>query len=382
MPLTLTRGWAAPEVEATYRRASELTDKYGEAPQLFPTLSGVFTYYLVSGQYHIASQMSSRNLQIAERIGNPELVLEAELDEGTCSYYMGRFQDAMRHLDRVIEIYNPEVHHHHVFLYGKDPGVVALVHSAGALWNLGYPNKALRIAQRARAITQRWIHQFSEIWAEIGLAFVYQVSGNAGAVADISKAVMARSTEQIFPNWLAQAMVFRGWSLTSLGEPDQGIELMHEGLDLWEKTGAVLFKSYLLYLLADGCRRAHRLTDAFETIEAAFRQCEATEERFWEAELYRLRGELFLTSEPMNIEAAEANFKFALERAGGRGQRLVELRTVIHLARLRQSQSRINEARSILEPHYAWFTEGFDTDELIDARRLLSALNTNQAQAE
>jgi class 3 adenylate cyclase/predicted ATPase/ABC-type lipoprotein export system ATPase subunit len=381
MPLTLTRGWAAPEVGATYRRASELTNRYGEALQLFPTLVGVFTYYLVSGQYHTASQMSSRNLQIAERFANPELVLEAELDRGTCSYYMGRFQESLPHLDRVIELYNPEVHHHHIFMYGKDPGVVALVHKGGTLWNLGYPDKAMRIAQTAKALTQRWIHPFSDIWAEVGLAFAHQVNGNAKAVAEISKTVMAKSSEQVFPNWLAQGMVFRGWSLTCLGEPDRGIELMRPGLDLWEKTGAELFKTYLLYLLADGCHRAHRLADAGAALDLAFRQCQATEEWFWEAELYRLRGELFLTSEPTDTEAAETNFRLALERAKARSQRLIELRAATHLARLRQSQGRINEARSLLEPIYSWFTEGFDTNELMAARRILATLNSGFAQA-
>jgi class 3 adenylate cyclase/predicted ATPase len=374
IPLTLTRGWAAPDVGSVYQRASELSRAYGETPKLFPTLVGVLTYYLVRGQFRIAYEMGRRNWQAAQRIGDPEVILEAEVDRGTTSYYLGRFSESLPHLERVGELYDPTVHHHHVFTYGKDPGAVALVHKSHALWCLGFPCQSKRAANEAKALTTRWIHPFSDVWSDIGLAFGAQVRGDAAAVVKIGESIIAQSIEQVFPNWLAQGMVFRGWGLSYLGDTDQGISLMRQGLELWAQTGAELRKTYLLSMLADGYIRAGRTADALETIETALGQAERTEERFWESELHRQHGEVLLLQQ--GEDAAQACFMHAFESARGRSQRSLELRAATSQARLWQSQGQIEKARAVLEPIYSWFTEGFDSHDLMAARSVLASFDT------
>ena len=375
IPLTLTRGWAAPEVGTLYRRASELSSKYGDTPKLFPTLVGVLTYYLVRGQFGTAYEMGRRNWRVAQRIGDPELILEAELDRGTTSYYLGHFKECLPHLERVGSLYDPSIHHDHVFTYGKDPGVVALIHKSHALWGLGYPDQANQAANAAKALTERWIHPFSDVWSRIGLAFGYQVRGDAAAVVKVGESIVAQSIEQVFPNWLAQGMIFRGWGVAYLGDPDQGINFMRQGLDLWAKTGAELRKTYFLSLLADACMRTGQLTDALEVIDMALDQVARSEERFWEAELHRQHGETLLLQKKPDAAGAQASFMRALEVARAQNQRSLELRAATNLARLWQSQGCAGKARAVLEPVHSWFTEGFDTHDLLIARMALGTFD-------
>jgi predicted ATPase len=155
---------------------------------------------------------------------------------------------------------------------------------------------------------------------------------------------------------------------------DQGIALIRDGLDLWEQTGAQLFLTYLLSLLADAYRRAGRLADALEVINSALRQSARTEEKFWEAELQRLRAEVLIAEQPLEKESAETVFRLAMESARTRGQRSIELRAATNLAQLWHSRHRTDQARAILEPIYSWFTEGFDTNDLKVAHDTLVAL--------
>ena len=371
IPMTLTRGWAAEEVGAAYRRASELSSAFGQTPHLFPARVGLLTYYLVRGQYGTALELSERNLAAAHQIGDRELILESELDRGVTPVYLGRFEESLPHLDRVNELYDPAIHHHHVFLYGKDPGAVAHIHKTLALWNLGYPERAARAANDAKALTERWIHPFTDLWSSIAQAWIAQTTGDAAAVARIAESIMTQAIEQVFPNWLAQGMVYRGWALVCLGELDGGIDLMRQGLALWGRTGAELLTTQLMSQLADGCLRAGRVAQAHETIGAAIAQAERTDERIFEAELHRLRGEALLLGDPLDVAGPEASFRLALETARRRDQRSIELRAATSLARLWQAQGQNEKARAVLEPVYSWFTEGFATKDLMTAGEVL-----------
>jgi class 3 adenylate cyclase/predicted ATPase len=376
VPLTLTRGWASPEVGERYERASQLVDEVGEAPQLFPTRVGLLTYYLVRGQMEAAYDLGVRDLELAERFGDPDLLVEAELDRGTTSYYLGRTREALAHLDRAAELYDVPAHHPHVFMYGKDPGAVAFVHRAGALWLLGRPDSGLVSADAGRALAGQWFHPFSALWAGVGQAFSHQVRGDAAAVAEVAGWIVSESVEQVFPNWLAQGQVFLGWALTKLGEVDKGLGMMRDGLGLWEMTGAALFQTYLLSLLADGQRVDGRFDEAMETVAQALDHADRTEERFWEAELYRLRGELRLDLPSHDIAAAEADYARALEGAAGREQWSLHLRAATSQARLWRAHGRVEDARELLAGALGALQEGHDTRDLVDARAVLTSMAT------
>ena len=371
VPMTLTRGWANPEVGASYARASSLIGPAGDAPQLFPTRVGILTYHLVRGEMAVAYEMAAQELDLAERFGQPELRLEAEVDRGTTSYYLGHTARALEHLERAIAIYDPALHHAHAFMYGKDPGAVALVHASGALWLLGRAEDGLAAAKRARALAGTWAHPFSAIWAAIGEAFALQVRGDAAGLREVSEWVVAESMAQVFPNWLAQGQVFLGWALAASGEVGPGIGMIRQGLGLWDMTGAELFKTYLAYLLADALRMAGD-PEALAVIEGAFAQADRSEERFWEAELHRFHGELLRAAG--DTEGAAADFDRALAGARARGQLGLELRAATSRARLLGETGRPAEASSVLGPVLARVTQGAGTADVVVARELLASL--------
>ncbi|MFN2417996.1 MAG: AAA family ATPase [Candidatus Limnocylindria bacterium] len=371
VPMTLTRGWANPEVGEMYERAAELTEVVGEVPELFPTRVGVLTYYLVRGQLTTAYELAVRDLELADRFGDVDFQIEAELDRGTTSYYLGNAVESRTHLERAAALYDAPRHHPHVFMYGKDPGAVAMVHLSGVLWLSGEPERGLATANAARALSETWFHPFSALWAGVGQAFAHQVRGDASAVADVADWIASESVEQVFPNWLAQGQVFLGWALSATGQADRGVEMMRRGLAIWEMTGAELFRTYLLSLLADGLRTAGDAEGALEIVESALALADRTNERFWEAELHRLRGDLVLDT-GANEATADAEYATALELARGRGQRALELRAATSRARLLRAGGDASGGEALLRPILAQFPEQAETRDLAAANAILT----------
>jgi predicted ATPase len=176
---------------------------------------------------------------------------------------------------------------------------------------------------------------------------------------------------QGFPNWLAQGLVYLGWTIAAQGDAEQGIAKIREGLGIWRMTGAVLATPIFLYLLADAHARAGQMEEARSLVEEALSLIDQTEERVWEPEIHRLRGELYLQESPA---VAEAHFKRALSQAREQKARSDELRSAISLAALWKSQGKAKEAGDLLQPIYADFTEGFNTRDLKQAKELLEDL--------
>jgi class 3 adenylate cyclase/predicted ATPase len=372
IPLTLTRGWAHPDVGASYERAQALMGPVAEVPQLFPTRVGILTYHLVRGQLATAYEMGLKELELAERFGVDELRLEAELDRGTTSYYLGRTAESREHLERAIAIYDPAQHFPHAFAFGKDPGAVALVHLGGAEWLLGRSDDALATANRGRQLATTWNHPFSELWTGIGQAFVLQVRGDVEGVREVAQFVIDRSIEQVFPNWLAQGQAFMGWVLAATGRVDEGTTLLRQGLGLWAMTGAELYTTYLSYLLADALRKGGSPVEALGVVDDALVRVERTDERFWEAELHRLRGDLLTAGG--DPDEAVREMGAALELARSRGQHALELRAACSLARHHASGGRPDIARDLLHPVLDRIAQGRDTADVVAAQALLATI--------
>jgi class 3 adenylate cyclase/predicted ATPase len=371
VPMTLTRGWANPEVGEMYERAAQLTETVGEVPELFPTRVGVLTYYLVRGQLAMAHDLAVRDLELADRFGNVDFRIEAELDRGTTSYYLGNAVESRTHLERAAALYEAPRHHPHVFLYGKDPGAVAMVHLSGVQWQMGEPDRGLATANAARALSETWVHPFSALWTGVGQAFSHQVRGDAPAVAKVADWIVSESVEQVFPNWLAQGQVFLGWALSAMGQADRGVEMMRGGLALWEMTGAELFRTYLLSLLADGLRTGGDAEGAREVVESALALADRTDERFWEAELRRVRGDLLLQT-GAGETAADAEYATALELARSRSQRSLELRAATSRARLLRGGGDGSGAAALLRPILAQLPEQADTRDIAEGHAMLA----------
>ncbi len=266
-----------------------------------------------------------------------------------------------------------------LFIYGSfDPGVDCLSHAALVLRNLGYPEQALKRSHEALSLAQELSHPFSLAFALNLAAILHQFRREGQAVRERAEAVITLSTEQGFAFFLAWGTMMQGWTLAEQGQVEEGIAQIREGLAASRATGSELWRSYWLALLAEMQGKVGQTEKGLRVVEEALAIAERTEESFYEAELYRLKGELTLQCNVQSPESrakeAEECFQKAIDIARRQEAKSWELRAATSLARLWQQQGKTVEARNILAPVYNWFTEGFDTQDLKDAKALLAEL--------
>ncbi len=244
---------------------------------------------------------------------------------------------------------------------------------------LGYPDQALESIQRAITFAREPLHPFSLVWALTFAGWVHHHRRETQAVQERAEAVIALSTEQGFPLWLASGTVMRGSALAAQGQAEEGMAQIRQGLAAYRATGAEIARSYFISLLAEALGQAGQAEEGLATVAEALTFVEQTEERNYEAELYRLKGELTLQSQAAGQkskveEEAEACFQKAIEVARQHQAKSWELRAATSLARLWQRQKKQVEAHELLSEIYNWFTEGFDTKDLQEAKALLEEL--------
>jgi predicted ATPase len=245
---------------------------------------------------------------------------------------------------------------------------------------LGYPDQCVRKTREAAALAREISHPFSLAIALACWSWAYQFCGNEEEVTAQAEALHALSTEQLFPFLVAWAKVVQGWSLAAQGLGEKGIAQLQSGLSEYRATGARLWVPYQLALLAEAYGKAARIEDGLAALDDALAAVNETGERWYEAELYRLKGTLMLQSQvqcaPGQVsEKAQVCFQKAIEIARNQQAKSPELRAVMSLARLLRDTGHRDEARALLAEIYNWFTEGFDTADLKDAKALLDELS-------
>jgi predicted ATPase len=271
-------------------------------------------------------------------------------------------------------LYDSQKHRSHAFVYGQDPGVACQSFAAKPIWVLGYPDQALHGINEALTLAQEFAHPFSLAFALTMAAVVHQFRREAQTVQQRAEAVIAVSTEQGFPHWLAYNTILRGWALTARGEGAEGIARMRRGLVAYRGTGAELHRPYFLSLLAEAYGEAGQPEEGLKVLVEALAMVDTTGERNWEAELHRRKGELLLMQQGQRVGEAEECFWKALDIARRQQAKSLELRAVMSLSRLWQQQGKKEEVRQMLADIYGWFTEGFDTVDLKEAKALLQEL--------
>jgi class 3 adenylate cyclase/predicted ATPase len=385
VPLTATRSWAAPEVGAAYARALELCRQLDETSQLFRVLQGLWTFYIVRAECETARELGEQCLSLAQSAQDPVLLLEAHLALGSACYSLGEFAQARAHMEEGIAFYDPQQHRSLAFLYGSfDPGVACRSFAAQVLWLLGYPDQALKRSHEALTLAQELSHPFSLAWVLSFAAWFHQLRRDERAVQARAEAVIALATEQGFPFWAAFGDALRGWALAEQGQGEEGIAQLHQGLAAWQATGTEWDRPYFLALLAEAYGKVRQATEGLTVLAEALATVHKNGERRWETELYRLQGELLLAQVGYELQAithrermkeAEECYWKAIQIARQRQAKSLELRAVMSLARLRQQQGKKDEARQMLAEIYGWFTEGFDTKDLQEAKALLEELS-------
>jgi adenylate cyclase len=273
-----------------------------------------------------------------------------------------------------MELYDPYQHQSHTFLYGQDPGTVSLSYQAMNLWILGYPSQALQRSFEALDLHQKVSHAYSLAFALSIVSRVHQFRREEHLVQERIEASLALCAEHGFKHFWAQGQILRGWGLTMQRQVEEGIAQMEEGLAAYRATGGVLTMPYWLTLLAGAYGTKGRSTVALEQLGEALTMVDKTGERWCEPEIYRLKGVLLLQQSSDNQAGAEHCFRHAISIAQSQQAKSWELRAAISLAKLCQQQGKRQEAHDLLAPVYHWFTEGFDTADLKDARALLGEL--------
>jgi class 3 adenylate cyclase/predicted ATPase len=375
--LQRVKGLAAPEVEHAYTQAYALCQQVGETPQLVPVLFGLWRFYAVRPQFHTARELGELLLRLAQRTEDPALAVIAHHALGATWLYLGALPTACPHLEEAIARYTPDQHRAPAFRMGQDPGIACRVHAALTLWLLGYPTQALARLHDALALAHELAHPYSLAFARRWAAHVYQLRRDVPAVHEQAEATVALSTAQGFTQWVAQGTSFRGWALAMQGQGEESMAQVHQGIAAVRATGAALFVPYFCTLLADVAAHLGRPEDGLQALAEAHTLVEQHEERFWEAEVSRLRGILLLRQAGTLQAEAEAWLQCALDVARRQEAKALELRAAMSLGRLWQQQGKRAAAYELLAPIYGWFTEGFDTADLQEARALLEELGSS-----
>ena len=413
-----TKGYADPEVERVYTQARQLCQQLGETPELFPALLGLSTFYLIRGNFQTARELGEQLLSLAQREQDSALLVQAHYILGTTLFHLGELALAQNHLEQGIALYDLQQHRFLAFRYGQDPGVFCLCYMVRILWFLGYPEQALQKSREALVLAHELTHPFSQALALAFAALVSQLRRKEQETQEWAEATIALCTEQGFPFYLAMGTILKGWAMTMQGQQARGITHMRQGLTAWQATGAELFRPHLLALLAEAYGKAGQAEEGLSVLAEAMGAARKSGKRFYEAELYRLAGELSLrngetetaaeesenrrqgesensrkesmssspvlrfsgspvlsSSAQFPVSSPEACFQKAIDIARSQSAKSWELRATMSLSRLWQQQGKKAEARQLLAEIYGWFTEGFATADLQEAKALLAELS-------
>jgi predicted ATPase len=372
--LQVTHGHTAPEVEHAYTQAYALCQQMGETPERVQILLGLWRFAVVRPQLHTARAIGETLLRLAHRADDPALAVIAHYALGTACFYLGAFPTARLHLEASIAHYTPDQRHTLVFRMGSDPGVGSRAFAAVTLWLLGYPEQALAHINQALALAHELAQPYSLAWVWCIASWVAQLRRDVRAVSEHAAAAVALASAQGFPQWEALGTIARGWALAMQSQGEAGLAQIHQGIAAWQATGSALGVSAFYIWLADVSAHLGYLEDGLQALDKALTLGEQHAEHRWEVEILRLRGVLLLRQPGTPQAEAEAWFQRALAIARRQEAKSLELRATMSLSRLWQQQGKHAEARALLAPIYGWFTEGFDTADLQEAKALLETL--------
>jgi len=373
--LTAVKGWPALEVERAFTRAHELCEQLGDPPELFATMFGLWTMYYFRAQLRRAYELAEQLLSRAQLKGTPAQLLLARQALGDTSFEVGDLLAAKDHFELAISLYDHEPRRSRVLRYGGvDAAVVSLSYGAWILWLLGYPEKALLRANEALTVAQGLSHPLSLVFAEFFLSVLYKYRRELAAAQLSLERAIALADEHGFSLWSAVGAILSGWIIAQNGRADEGFVKIQDGLLAYRASGAEAMRPQFLCWLAEAYRDGCRFESGLAAVTEALAATDEHEDRFYEAETHRLKGDLLLTQDHTKAASALICFRQAIEVAREQSAKSWELRATINLARLLASQGRRHEARSTLSEIYGWFTEGFDTADLKEAKALLEEL--------
>jgi DNA-binding winged helix-turn-helix (wHTH) protein/predicted ATPase len=413
--LAVTKAYASPEVQHAHERAFQLCQQIGDTPQLFPVLAGLWGFRFLRAELHTARELAAQLLRLAPSTPDPALLLWAHTFQGLTLSTLGELPAALRHLEEGVALYDPQLHRPDRTRVGaQDPKMTCLSYAALTLWRLGYPEQARQRVAEALTWAQELSHPYSLAYALGYAALVHLFCREEQAARERAESAITLSIEQGFPSRLAMGTVVRGGALTEQGQEEEGVAQMQQGLAAFRAMGAETAWLDLLPLLAAAYAKAGQVEEGLSVVAEALVAVDKSGKHMVEAELYQLKGRLTLqqsgvqslgssvkksskskvqapkskVSIPHSASAwtfhwpctpqleaeAETCFLKAIDIARRQQAKSLELRAGMSLSRLWRQQGKKEEARQLLAEIYGWFTEGFDTKDLQEAKALLKEL--------
>jgi len=322
----------------------------------------------------MAHALSEQLLTLAQQVQDATMLVAAHRALGTTLMWLGAAAEAHTHFTQGLALYDLHQHRAAVLLYGLDFGVMCHSHAAWALWFLGYPDQGLARNQEAVTLAQQQAHSYSLGFALNWAAIFHQLRREMRWTQERAEALISLATDQGFPQWQANGAIQRGWVLAHQGRAQEGIEQITRGFRAHRATVAAIAGSYFLALLAEAYGMQGEPEAGLTVLTEALTRAETIGERWYESELYRLKGALLLQQSADHDTEAETCFQHAISIAQSQQAKSWELRAATSLARLWQQQGKRQRAHDLLGPVYHWFTEGFDTADLQEAKALLEEL--------
>lgn len=378
--LMATQGYGSPEAAQAYARARTLCQQRGDTPTLFPILAGLARFHALRAELPTAAALGEECLALAQRLDDTALRLEAHRELASVLFWQGACPTARGHLEQGLRLGAHRAYRKPTGQAVQDPHVACLAFAALVLWTLGYPAQAWQHCEQALDLARTLADPFSLAYAWDRAAIFYHARRQPRQSQACAEAALSIATAQGFAELVATSTLLRGWALAVQGQSAPGIAAVQQGIAALQTTGAVLGQPYTLALLADAYGTTDRAAEGVRLLTTALETAERTGQGVYLPELYRLQGDLLwqdarrAASPVPQVGEAERCFQEALAIARRQEAKSLELRAAMSLVRLWQQQGRRAEAHALLGAVYGWFTEGFDTADLQEAKALLETL--------
>ena len=367
------KGFGAPEVRQTYTRAQEIIQMVGESPQLFPALWGVWYFHAIRPQEKKAVELGEQLVALAQNLRDQTLLLVAYRSLGASLFVYGEPAKALECLRKGIALYDPQKHSSLAHIYGQDLGVVCRCWASWSLFLLGFPNQAQEMALEALRIGRVLSHPHTLAYTLSSQAMFYLLLRDTKQGVELAQETFKIAREQGFMFWYAHSSMMLGLFSDSTRVED-GIKQTRGIMAGLQTAGAELLLPMYLIWIAEIFASLEKVEDGLAVVAEGLALVENGEEHSWEADLYRVKGDL-LVSQGADESEAESCYQQAINIAQKQSAKLYELRATMSLSRLWQKQGKTKEACAMLSEIYDWFTEGFDTVDLKEAKTLLESLS-------
>jgi DNA-binding SARP family transcriptional activator len=374
-PLMLARGFASEDMGINNDRMAALLKHIPMKVDMFPIFHAISAYYSMRGQHNKALDVLREGESLARRSEDELLLRIVNWGYGFTFLWLGKLEEALFHLEKMVEFYDPKLHHDFHRSYGMDAGVGSHLWSSWALWLLGFTERALMRGQKAIDLSHLLDDSGNQMFAMDITGFLRLLIGETQGFNELIYSIERLLEKSPSPLHAADLKFLRGLYHAQIGQLELGITLMSQGVEAFQACGTRSQLNLRKTILAEALMDQDQLDRASQTIDQAQALTEETNERFYQAEVLRVKGRLL--EKAGNLKEAETCYQNALQIAGQQKAKTLELRAAINLARLWQGQARTTEAYQLLAEVYSWFTEGFQTADLQEAQRLLESLQHN-----